>query len=477
MARKLNETCLIQDIFLDGSSGPKDVPLGSVMRLRQLRMTNRPFSSYNITHTDLNTTSKAQREAEGMLFCRFRFCAIYEDQAQKNEQTYCNFIEKYITSLEPGEIDVGWAVNPPEPTSPSLSDDDVRILSRSSSATLLDDDPKTYTFGDVFCGAGGVSSGAKQAGLKIAWGLERDNDAAQSFNQNFPEAVCEMCSVEQFIQFPAAEYHVDVMHISPPCPSFSPMQTRPGKDFEEKQVVILSVEELVKRIQPRIVTMEETFGLLFERNFDFFATVVRSLNDFGYSVRWKILNLRHYGAPQPRRRLIIIAARYALHLILSPPKPLPKSYPPTNHHNHLTYHRPGEPLPPFPPPTHLHTPNTIADLVSDLPVTTTTTPPTDPLHNPTQKTFPVPRAPYNAHGPLREIIACSPTSGNYHPSGLRAFTVREFACLQTFPRDFRFVGTQTSVLRQIGNAVPPMAAKAIFEEILGCLRRRDEGRL
>lgn len=316
MARKLNETCWIQDVFLDGSSEPTDVPLGSVMRLRQLRMTNRPFSEFNITHTDFNTGSKAQREAEGILFCRFRFCSVFESPAQKIKQSYANFSEKFITSLEPEETDVGWSVDPPESTRPHrdpsapLSDDDLCILSRSSSATLLGEDEIKYTFGDVFCGAGGVSSGAEQAGLKVVWGLERDHDAARSFNRNFPEAVCEVCSVEQFVQFPAAEYHVDIMHVSPPCPSFSPMQTRPGKDFEEKQVVILSLEELVKRIQPRIVTMEETFGLLFNRNLEFFSTVVRSLNDFGYSVRWKILNLSHFGAPQPRRRLIVIAARY-----------------------------------------------------------------------------------------------------------------------------------------------------------------------
>lgn len=304
MARKLNETCWIQNVFLDGTPEPNDdVPLGAVMRLRQLRMTNRSFSSFNITDTDGNTGSKAQREAEGMLFCRFRFCSVYESQAQKSKQSYANFSEKYITCLDPEDIDPGWSVDLPNASRLH------RDISRSSSATLVDDDEIPYTFGDVFCGAGGVSSGAKQAGLKVVWGLERDIDAARSFNQNFPEAVCEVASVEQFVHFPA-DYCVDIMHISPPCPSFSPMQIIPGKNFEEQQVVILSIEELVKRIRPRILTMEETFGLLFERNMDFFATVVRSLNDFGYSVRWKILNLRHYGAPQPRRRLIIIAARY-----------------------------------------------------------------------------------------------------------------------------------------------------------------------
>lgn len=313
MARKLNETCWIQDFFLDGSMEPNDVPLGSVMRLRQLRMTNRPFNTFNITHTHHNANSKAQRESEGLLFCRYRYCSIYENQAQKKKEGSASFVEKFIASLDDEDIDPGWWVDLSSKRHRdfplSASDEDLHVSSRASSVTLVGEDEIQYTFADVFCGAGGVSSGARQAGLKISWGLERDQDAARSYNQNFPEAICEVASIEQFIHFPAADYLVDIMHISPPCPSFSPMQTRPGKDFEEKQVVILSVDELVQRIRPRIVTMEETFGLLFERNMDFFATVVRSLNDSGYSVRWKILNLSHYGAPQPRRRLILIAAR------------------------------------------------------------------------------------------------------------------------------------------------------------------------
>lgn len=317
MARKLNETCWIKEVFLDGSSEVDDVPLGSVLRIRQLRMTNRPFKEFNISHTSDKSASIARRESEGVLFCRFQFCSVYVDQAQKKKNNHANFSEKSISSLEPEDVDEGWLAEPPKAPRRGQSqaeDDDLRIISENGTEILV---AQPYTFGDVFCGAGGVSCGAKQAGLRIVWGLERDADAARSFVQNFPEAVCEVASVDQFIHFPSAEFHVDIMHISPPCPSFSPMQTIKGKDFEEKQVVILSLNELVKMNRPRVVTMEETFGLLFERNMEFFASVVRSLNDFGYSVRWKILNLGHYGAPQPRRRLIVIAAGYVHHSTVS----------------------------------------------------------------------------------------------------------------------------------------------------------------
>lgn len=60
---------------------------------------------------------------------------------------------------------------------------------------------------------------------------------------------------------------------------------------------------------------------------------------------------------------------------------------------------------------------------------------------------------------------------NYHPSGKRGFTNREFACLQTFDTDYRFGGQE--VRKQIGNAVPPLLAKALYREIIKSLKRTD----
>ncbi len=60
-----------------------------------------------------------------------------------------------------------------------------------------------------------------------------------------------------------------------------------------------------------------------------------------------------------------------------------------------------------------------------------------------------------------------------HPSQDRAISVREAACLQTFPRDYRFVGSLTSKARQIGNAVPPKMAEVFGREFLQTIQRCD----
>ncbi|KAL2361703.1 hypothetical protein RJZ56_005385 [Blastomyces dermatitidis] len=77
------------------------------------------------------------------------------------------------------------------------------------------------------------------------------------------------------------------------------------------------------------------------------------------------------------------------------------------------------------------------------------------------------RPPYDPHTQAK-TITCN-GGENYHPSGTRTFTYREFACLQTFPLEHRFCGK--SVKRQIGNAVPPVLGRAIFLEV----RRSLEG--
>lgn len=85
----------------------------------------------------------------------------------------------------------------------------------------------------------------------------------------------------------------------------------------------------------------------------------------------------------------------------------------------------------------------------------------------------IPRAfpAWDGDAPLKYTITCSGGVGNYHLSGKRNFTLRVFACLQGFPLEHKFAGN--AVKRQIGNAVPPCAAKAIYEEIDKHLKKVD----
>lgn len=79
-------------------------------------------------------------------------------------------------------------------------------------------------------------------------------------------------------------------------------------------------------------------------------------------------------------------------------------------------------------------------------------------------------SPYDPRQPAK-TLTCNGGEANYYPSGRRLFTCREIACLQTFPMDFQFA--HKGVRKQVGNAVPPALAKAIYQEIIASLRETD----
>lgn len=68
---------------------------------------------------------------------------------------------------------------------------------------------------------------------------------------------------------------------------------------------------------------------------------------------------------------------------------------------------------------------------------------------------------------------CITTSGgqNYHPSGKRDFTNREFAAIQGFPQHHQFCGSY--VVKQIGNAFPSSVVEVLYRHLLKALRKAD----
>lgn len=167
---------------------------------------------------------------------------------------------------------------------------------------------RTYTFGDAYCGAGGASCGAKKAGLALTWAIDMDKNAVQTYRRNFPQSLVEQSTFDIFMTQNSDELRVDVCHTSPPCQPFSPAHTVHNQVRDEQNsACIFTSLNLINKARPRVLTMEETFGLRGRHP----ATFNRLIMDFievGYSVRWAVLDCVNYGVPQTRRRLIIIAA-------------------------------------------------------------------------------------------------------------------------------------------------------------------------
>lgn len=229
-----------------------------------------------------------------------------------------------------------------------------------------------------------------------------------------------------------------MLHLSPPCQFFSPAHTRDAAHDDENIFALFGCSTLIDTVRPRLATVEQTFGITWDKHSEYYHALVGMFTQFGYSVRWKVVKLKDWGLAQDRKRLIMIAAA------------------------------PGEVLPTFPPSTHgpnLKSYNTIGKALSMVKQR-------DPLHNlTTVKWHQPPRRPFDADRLADTITTGGSTS--YHPSGERNYTIREYACLQGFPNCHRFLGTKTQIIKQIGNAFAPNTVEVLYRHLMKSLLDSD----
>ncbi|KAG8528755.1 uncharacterized protein KY384_006442 [Bacidia gigantensis] len=298
-----------------------------------------------------------------------------------------------------------------------------------------------YTFADCFCGAGGVSRGAVMAGYRVNWAFDFSNSACESYSYNFFGTRVYSLWANDLVSLPV-DLRVDVLHGSPPCPAFSPAHTREGKNDEMNTASQFAIFDILQKVRPRVVTLEQTAGLVqFEKHRHYFNSLIHMFTTLDYSIRWKLINFVNYGLPQRRLRLVIIAACS------------------------------GEVLPEFPQPTHTKIPSetglkpwvSINTSISNIPNDW----PDHDVHGAIFRDKPS----YSGDG----IATCVTTTGiqgkTYHPSGKRDFTHRELACIQGFPLCHKF--GEFGVKKQIGNAVPPLFSSILLEEIKKALFKAD----
>ncbi|RVD87644.1 uncharacterized protein DFL_001864 [Arthrobotrys flagrans] len=371
------------------------------------------------------------------------------------------------TNAEPVAIDdvAIFAVRPIQVGKPSkpilIEDDGVEIEDLESKdciigygMTLNRQPRRKYTFGDAFCGAGGATRGAVMAGFKVRWGVDHDEAAINSWRSNFGFSIGYQEDVHEFVTRHEDTY-VDLLHLSPPCQFFSWARTIPGRNDEENEAGFFIVPNILNSCRPRAVTVEETDGLIgLSRSVGHFKCMLGDFTSMGYSVKYAILNAACYGVPSRRKRLVLIACC------------------------------PGETLADFPNPTHFYSSDPFEPMPAGLKraVTLREAIGRIPRHAPdhdieileTVAPSSLKLPPHEWDQPFRSTIKCGGGEYNLHPSRNRKFTLRELACLQSFPLDHRFCGKKGEKMRQIGNAFPPRLVGTVMESVRKHLEKIDE---
>lgn len=361
---------------------------------------------------------------------------------------------------------------------------------------------------DLFCGAGGLSEGFRQAGFAVLAGNDIEESAGETYKATHPDAAflgAPIQSVSAEVMMNAAGLApggLDVLIGGPPCQAYSVYNHQRGV-HDERGGLFREYLRLVKGMRPKWVVMENVTGITSIENGAVVDAIRKELSLLGYRVEYAVLKAEEYGVPQERRRLFFIGAKTDSPVLFPAPA-----------------HGPG--LKPF---------TTVWDAIGDLPPVENGEDPgvvdyaaapsgwfqqyargnSVKVHNHTAPNLAAVNLKRMRHipqgGSWRDIprgllpegmkranrsdhtkrygrmktdgLACTVLTkcdihwGAYiHPLQNRTLTVREAARLQSFPDSFIFSGSKTDQYVQVGNAVPPLLGRHVAESLLAAARKK-----
>ncbi len=176
---------------------------------------------------------------------------------------------------------------------------------------------------DLFCGAGGLSEGLKQAGFKTILAVDFDEHCLKTYKANHPDAetLCEDVTLlpASTILNAAGGKEIDLLSGGPSCQGYS---THGKRDEEDPRNFLFEhFVRLVGEVRPKWVMMENVPGLLTFRGGHFLKLITEAFKGVGYQVAARVMMAADYGVPQLRRRIIFLATRTGM----------PISYPEPTH--------------------------------------------------------------------------------------------------------------------------------------------------
>lgn len=343
---------------------------------------------------------------------------------------------------------------------------------------------------ELFSGAGGMATGAVQAGIDVRMAVESNPYAAQTYMANHKGTTVVIDEIQNIKEFKFEKNDEEVILFGgPPCQGYSYSNRKTRTSENPKNWLFKEFIRSVEIVEPDWVVIENVPGLKKMDKGFFLKTICDDLHRLGYTPNFKILNSIDFGVPQKRERIFIVASKHGIAFD-------------------------------FPTGEFVDNPVTVAEAICDLPklkngsmepklkykttavsdyakllrgnkrlstqnyVTRSSEKiidrykyikqgnnwkdiPNGLMTNYKDHT----RCHSNIYRRLAEdepsvIISNYRKSMIVHPIEDRGLSVREAARLQSFPDDYEFIGSLDQKQQQVGNAVPPLLAKAIFEKIL-----------
>jgi DNA (cytosine-5)-methyltransferase 1 len=369
---------------------------------------------------------------------------------------------------------------------------------------------------DLFCGTGGFSKGFEDAalGFSTKFGVDLSPIATSTFQANHPNAVVMAGDIRKIRKEVVVERtglkrgDVEIIVGGPPCQGFSSIRPfRSSAEEDPRNSLFREYASFVEFFRPPVFVLENVVGLATHNGGKTVAAMEECLRSLGYETEWKILNAAHFGIPQKRERLIMIGAERGIPIIF--PDATHECDSPTIGVKDRSRVHKARSKPLHPSAVPLLPSVTVMDAISDLPPVQ----PGKPIYeyggsalNDFQRERRIGSGRLELHDStvhtpkMMEIIRHSGknidsipkhliTSGfsssysrldadepsvtitvNFvhpasnrciHPLQDRALTPREGARLQSFDDAFKFSGNRTQIVKQIGNAVPPLLGRAI----------------
>jgi DNA (cytosine-5)-methyltransferase 1 len=332
---------------------------------------------------------------------------------------------------------------------------------------------------DLFCGAGGLTLGLKQAGFEVLWAVDNNGLAMETYEKNHPNVTTETEDISLLgaedvrCTLGLEKSELDLLAGCPPCQGFSTIRTLNGaKDIEdERNELVFEVLDFVQAFQPKALLLENVPGLIGDARLVSFE---KDLSGLGYEPEAKKLNAAKYGTAQRRHRMILLAGKHG-------PVPWPKP--------DETEHTVAEKIRALPPAGNsgdaLHDvperrTDRIMRLIKKIPEdggSRTDLPREEWLdcHKKCDGFKDVyGRMAWDEVAPTITTGGVNPSKGRFlHPEENRAITLREAALIQGFPQEYWFSlqRGKHAAARMIGNALPPplieRLARSIYHYLIG----------